>query len=167
MPFKRGVILRSTPTRERHPKMSLLELFCAVDDFWQAFEPVWRQQQLTSGERQRGRASELSESEMMTIVIHFHQARYRDFKAYYTQHVQVFLGGEFPTLISYGRFSTAAQSLATVVRASAKLLRSCHWDCLCHSTALAVCDNRRITATRFFSGLGSTRENLNGLVLWL
>jgi len=30
--------------------MSLLELFCAVDDFWQAFEPLWRQQQLTTGE---------------------------------------------------------------------------------------------------------------------
>lgn len=28
--------------RERSPAMSLLELFCAVDDFYQVFEPVWR-----------------------------------------------------------------------------------------------------------------------------
>ncbi len=33
---------------------------------------------------------------MMTIVIHFHQARYRDFNTYYTQHVRVFLRAEFP-----------------------------------------------------------------------
>ena len=65
--------------------MSLLELLCTVDDFWQAFAPVWQQKLLTSGQRQRVRARELSESEMMTIVIHFHQARYRDFKTYYTQ----------------------------------------------------------------------------------
>ena len=70
--------------------MSLLELFCAVDDFWQAFAPVWQQKLLTSGERQQVRARELSEIEMMTIVIHFHQARYRDFKTYYTQYVQVY-----------------------------------------------------------------------------
>lgn len=80
--------------------MSLLELFCAVDDFWQAFEPLWHQKQLNSGERQRQRAGVLCEREMMTIVIHFHQARYRDFKTYYTQHVQVFLRAECPHLIS-------------------------------------------------------------------
>ena len=84
--------------------MSLLELFCAVDDFWKAFEPTWHQRQLTSGERQRQRRGELSESEMMTIVIHFHQARYRDFKTDYTQYVQVHLRREFPVLISYARF---------------------------------------------------------------
>jgi len=68
--------------------MGLLELFCAVDDFWKAFEPTWRERRLGSGERQRERAGELSGSEMITIVIHFHQARYRDFKTYYTQYVQ-------------------------------------------------------------------------------
>src|SRR3954465_11695153 len=90
--------------RERHPQMSLLELFCAVDDFWQAFAPAWQQKLLTSGQRQRKRARDLSESEMMTLVIPFHQARYRDFKTYYTQYVQVCLDREFPKLISYERF---------------------------------------------------------------
>ncbi len=76
--------------------MSLLELFCAVDDFWKAFEPAWREKQLASGERQRERAGELSASEMMTIVIHFHQARYRDFKTYDTQYVQTALRSGLP-----------------------------------------------------------------------
>ena len=41
---------------------------------------------------------------MMTIVIHFHQARYRDFNTYYTKYVQVYLHRAFPKLISYERF---------------------------------------------------------------
>ena len=84
--------------------MSLLELFCAVDDFWQAFAPEWHQKLLASGQMQRIRARDLSESEMMTIVIHFHQARYRDFKTYYTKYVQAYLRRAFPKLISYERF---------------------------------------------------------------
>ncbi len=31
----------------------------------------------------------------MTLCIHFHQSRYRDFKSYYTQHVQLHLRREF------------------------------------------------------------------------
>ncbi len=33
--------------------MSLLELFCAVDDFYRRLEPAWQQQQLGRGPRQR------------------------------------------------------------------------------------------------------------------
>ena len=40
----------------------------------------------------------------MTILIHFHQSHYRDFKAYYTQHVCEHMRSEFPTLVSYTRF---------------------------------------------------------------
>ena len=131
--------------------MSLLELFCAVDDFWKAFEPTWRQRQVTSGERQRQRRGDLSESEMMTIVIHFHQARYRDFKTYYTQYVQVHLRRDFPTLISYARF---IQRLPELVYPLAMLLHSrfgaCTGIAFIDSTALPVCDNHRIPAHRVF-----------------
>lgn len=69
--------------------MSLLELSCHVDDFWQGFAPRWRRHQLASGTRQRERAGRMSESEIMTLLILFHAVRYRDFKTYYTRHVQV------------------------------------------------------------------------------
>ena len=103
--------------------MSLLEVFCAVDDFWQEFEPAWRQKQLVERERQRERAGELSESEIMTIVIYFHQARYRDFKTYYIEHVERFLHSEFPKLVSYGRFIQLLPSIRTAVCLSADMLR--------------------------------------------
>jgi hypothetical protein len=143
--------------------MCLLELFCAVDDFWQAFEPVWRQQQLASGERQRCRAGELCESELMTIVIHFHQARYRDFKTYYTRYVQVHLRAEFPHLISYGRF---IQRLPSVLQPLCVFLQACFGTCtgigFIDSTALAVCDNRRIPSHRVFTGLAARGKTSMG-----
>src|SRR6266571_8212486 len=92
--------------------MSILELFCSVDDFWQQFTPNWHQSMIASRQRQRLRATQLSPSEIMTIVILFHQSHYRAFKAYYTQYVQRHLSSEFPTLVSYHRF---VESMPTVL----------------------------------------------------
>jgi hypothetical protein len=52
---------------------SLEELFCAVDDFCQTFEPHWQQQLLSHGLQTRNRARQLCLSEIMTLVIAFHQ----------------------------------------------------------------------------------------------
>ena len=68
--------------------MSLLELFCHVDDFCQAFLPYWQREQLSRGRRQRRRARGLRLSEVMTLLNRFHQSDYRDFKAFYTEHVR-------------------------------------------------------------------------------
>ena len=136
---------------ERCPMTSLTELFCHVDDFWQAFEPKWREQQLSDG-KQREREGELHPSEIMTILIHFQQARYRDFKTYYTQFVQRFLQREFPTLVSYTRF---VQLLPEFVVPLSTYSPHCFGRCtgisFIDSTALAVCDNRRISQHQVFA----------------
>ena len=67
--------------------MTLLKLFCNVDDFWQAFQPHWRRATLARDGGRRVRATRLSPSEIMTILIHFHQSHYRTFKACYTEYV--------------------------------------------------------------------------------
>ena len=84
--------------------MSLLKLFCNVDDFWKAFQPHWRRVALARGGGQRGRSPRLSPSEIMTILIHFHQSHYRTFKACYTEYVLMHRWAEFPALVSYNRF---------------------------------------------------------------
>jgi len=86
--------------------MSILELFCSVDDFWQHFAPNWHHDLLTSGQRQRLRPTRMYQSSIMTIIILFHHSHYRTFKAYYTEYVQRHWCGEFPTLVSYQRFAT-------------------------------------------------------------
>src|SRR5512140_2655870 len=83
---------------------SLLEVFCDADDFCQKFEPAWKKRLLASGECQRERARSLTLSEILTILIHFHQSQYRNFKAYYKEYVLRHLRSEFPNLVSYSRF---------------------------------------------------------------
>jgi transposase len=134
--------------------MSLLELFCRVDDFWVAFANEWKQMLLQSGQIQRQRSGQLAESEIMTILIHFHQSHDRDFKAFYTGHVLPHLRSEFPGLISYSRF---VQVIPSVLVPLAAYLESCRGLCnglsFVDSTKLVVCHNRRIKHHRVFAGL--------------
>jgi len=134
---------------------SLLELFCDVDDFCQVFVPGWQKQLLSSGKVQRQRERSLSLSEMMTILIHFHQSHYRDFKAYYNGYVLERLRGEFPGLVSYTRFIEFVPSV--LVPLCVYLRRCCLGRCtgtsFVDSTALAVCKNPRIHSHKVFAGL--------------
>ena len=131
--------------------MSLLELFCAVDDFMLGFAPHLKASQLATG-KQRERAGQLCPSEVMTILIHFHQSHYRTFKAYYTEHVQVHLSKEFPHLISYQRFIALIPSVLVALLA---YLQSCYGTCtgisFIDSTSLEVCDPKRISQHRVFA----------------
>ena len=134
--------------------MSVLELYCAVDDFCQVFESRWHKHCLTSGTKQRNRRRELALSEIMTILILFHSSHYRTFKAFYTEDVCVHLTGEFPTLVSYTRFVEFFPSALVPLLV---YLHSCLGRCtgvsFVDSTKLAVCHNRRIRQHRVFRGL--------------
>lgn len=133
--------------------MNLLELYCHVDDFYQQVAPILEGQCLSDGKRHRRRAGELSASELMTILIHFHQSHYRTFKAYYTEPVQVHLRAEFPRLVGYARF---VQLIPRVADLLCRYLRYLFGQCtginFIDSTFLAVCDNRRIHQHRVFLG---------------
>jgi hypothetical protein len=116
----------------------------------QRFEPEWKASELTTG-KQRDRAGKLCLSEVMTILIHFHQSHYRTFKAYYQEHVQVHMRSEFPQLVSYTRF------VALIPRVTVPLiayLQSRYGRCtgisFIDSTSLDVCDNKRINQHRVF-----------------
>jgi len=140
--------------------MSLLELFCAVDDFWHSFVQQWEAEQLESGEKHRRRAGQLCASEIMTILIYFHSFRQRDFKTYYTQFVRVHLRAEFPNLVSYQRFVELTPSVLIPLCA---YLHQCYGPCsgvsFIDSTPLAVCHNRRITRHRVFQDVAQRGKN--------
>jgi len=142
---------------------SLVELFVAVDDFWQAVRPQWHQYLLSSGKRQRIRSTELSESEMMTILVLFHQSNYRHFKAFYVKHVSVYLRDEFPSLVSYPRF-VALQPRVGVLLYMFLVLQfgRCTGISYVDSTPLRVCHNRRISSHRVFDGLAARGKSSTG-----
>lgn len=143
---------------------SLLELFCDVDDFCQSFVPDWQKQLLGAGEIQRQRNRSLRISEIMTILIHFPQSHYRDFKAYYTDYVLERLLREFPGLVSYTRFVEFIPSV--LIPLCAYLRRRCLGTCtgisFMDATSLAVCKNPRIHSHQVFAGLAARGKTSTG-----
>ncbi len=134
--------------------MDILPVFCDIDDFCLLFEPRWQQQMLTSGERQRRRAATLSLSEVMTIIVLFHASGYRDFKTFYTQHVQRHLSSAFPRLVSYNRFVELQRDALIPLCAYIQTRQGeCRGIAFVDSTSLRVCHNRRIHSHRVFGGV--------------
>jgi len=82
---------------------SLTELYRLIDDFCRVFEPVWKRHLLTNGAKRRQRPSTLSLAELITLVILFHQLRFRQFKLFFLGTICRHLRAEFPRLPSYHR----------------------------------------------------------------
>ena len=143
--------------------MSLLELFCDVDDFCRGFEPEWQQALVADGNRQRKRTGQLSLSEIMTIVIHFHQAHYRTFKHYYQQRVLVDLRTEFPQAVSYQRFvELMPRILVPLLRYLQHCAGACTGISFVDATSVAVCNNRRISRHKVFAGVAARGKTSMG-----
>ena len=133
--------------------LSLLELFCELDDFDKRFTQALANKQLGK-DRRRGPACRLSDSEIMTIVIYFHESGYRNFKDYYTKYVSKQLTSEFPALLSYNRF---VELMPRVLLALCAYLQENFGMCtginFVDSTSIAVCHNKRIPRNKVFAGL--------------
>jgi transposase len=143
---------------------SLVELFCRVDDFCQSFRPIPEQHQIESGKHTRNRRRSLILSEVMTILIYFHQSHYRNFKAYYLEYVWPHLHNEFPGLVSYTRFVDYIPS--TIIPLCAYFKSNCLGNCtgisFIDATSLDVCLNQRIASHKVFAGLAARGKTSTG-----
>ena len=143
---------------------SVEELFCSVDDFCQVFEYQWQSQLLSHNLQVRKRKRSLCLSEVMTILIGFHQSYYRNFKSYYLEKVQIQWQGHFPRLASYNRF---VEWIPDTLIPLCGYLRSCFGTCtgisFMDSTCLKVCwagnppssHNRRINQHKVFKDIAA------------
>jgi Transposase DDE domain len=85
----------------------LISIFCEIDDFCKEFDTLTKNKLLTGPHPgKRGPETGLAISEIMTILIMFHEVRFRDFKRFYTGFLEVYWRGYFPNLPSYSRFIT-------------------------------------------------------------
>lgn len=142
----------------------LLALFCHVDDFYRSFEPSWRAMQLSSSSRRRrNRARRLSPSEVMTILIAFHQSHYRDFKTFYLAYVCRHWRGEFPGLVSYTRFMDYIASVTVPLYVYLNsIFGACSGIAFLDSTDLTVCNNRRIHQHKVFQEVAERGKTSTG-----
>ncbi len=143
--------------------MDLVPLFYLIDEFCREFEPEWRKQRISSGSARRNKPSRMSLSEVLTVLVHFHQSNHRTFKHYYTDYVRVYLRSDFPNLVSYNRFlELMSEANTPLVALLVGLLASPTTANYIDSTKLVVCHNRRIRRHKVFRGLAARGKSSMG-----
>ncbi len=141
----------------------LTELYCLMDDFCKEFEPALRARLIADGKLHRHRPAGLSLAELMTLVVLFHQIRYRQFKLFYLHHVCRPLRREFPGLPSYQRCVELMPRCAVALAALFEVMKGkCSGLSIADSTPIAVCDNLRISRHRVFRGLAARGKSSTG-----
>ena len=134
--------------------MNIITLFCNIDDFFLAYEK-WQATHClleTASQETRGRPRKLHHSEVMTLLIAFHQSGYRTFKHFYERHVCVYWCAEFPNLVSYSRFVQLKEEVLTLLTLYLHAhFGECSGISFVDSTRLRVCDNKRISSHRVFA----------------
>ena len=78
-------------------------LFCFVDDFYKGFEPWYKKSLISSGTKKRNRECKMSLSEIITILIAFHQSGMACFKYFYLELMRNYRN-LFNYLVHYDRF---------------------------------------------------------------
>ena len=145
--------------------MNIITLFCKIDAFFLGYEK-WQATQCLPKEtpsETRGRRRSLHPSEVMTLLIAFHQSNYRTLKHFYLKHVCVYWGDEFPHLVSYSRFvQLQSEVLTLLVSYLSTTLGDCSGVSFVDSTRLRVCDNRRISSHRVFADVAECSKTSMG-----
>lgn len=143
--------------------MNILPLFFEIDEFCRFFEPMWNQHLLTRNCKKRNRRRSLALSEVMTILVLFHQSGYRNLKQFYLQFVAHYLRAEFPALVSYNRFVEFERDALVPLSAYLQTKRgTCSGISFIDSTKLAVCENLRIPQHRQFTGIAARGKTTLG-----
>ena len=129
----------------------LTEIFIECDDFIKGIKEFMDRQSLPCpDEKSRNRARQMSESEMMTIVIYYHYSGFKCFKWYYNFVIRKLFKSYFPNAFSYSRF---IQLMAEFNLYLAFFMTACRLSVptkgnYIDSKKLVVCHNRRIKKHR-------------------
>lgn len=138
----------------------IVALFCDTDDFCQGFEPQFKKHLLQDGTIKRQKKGSLCLSEVMTIIVWFHQSGYRTFKDYYIKEVTGHLGWAFPHLVSYNRFVELIPSALFPLCCYLRTRKGrCSGISFIDSMAIHVCHNRRISSNKVFCDVAKRGKN--------
>lgn len=86
---------------------NITELFCFIDDFCNSVDKNFAEKLLPSSKKPT-RTPEIKHSEILTIILLYHQSRCEDFKSFYVHYLKLLYGSAFSKLPSYDRFIVRA-----------------------------------------------------------
>lgn len=137
----------------------ITEIFYLVDEFCKEFESAKEGYQLQekTSVKQRNRKFKLSDSEVITILVMFHQRGFRCLKHFYINYVQVHMTSEFPETVSYNRFVELQQKamMPMCVFLKTHCLGECTGISYIDSTPLKACHIKREKQNKVFKDIAS------------
>jgi len=142
----------------------IVEVFCEVDDFCQAFLPQWEVSLLgTGGPAPRGPQPGLSTSEIITLLLVLHSSGFKHLKSFYHGFAEPLLRGYFPGMPCYEHFVSLQKSVfVPLVFFLHSHLGTRTGLYYIDSTALPVCDNHRISRHKVFADLAQRGKTSMG-----
>ena len=142
----------------------LTKIFCEIDDFMQEFEEEYKKRLIDYEGSNNKINSKLSMSEIMTILVYYHNYGNRTFKDFYQKSVCENLKSYFPNLVSYNRFIELIPTIFVPLVLFLKLKRLVKSEeiTFIDSTKITVCHNKRIKRNRTFKGIGEIGKSTMG-----
>jgi len=128
------------------------------------FEEKYKRRLLESQEVKVKYGSRLSMSEVMAIVVYYHNYGNRTFKDFYLKSLSKYLKSCFPKLVSYNRFVELIPMVLIPLIAFLKLKRLVISNeiTFIDSTKIAICNNKRIKQNRTFEGIAKKGKSTMG-----
>jgi hypothetical protein len=146
----------------------ITDFFCIADDFCKEFDKNIKKLILlpdpNSDKKHRNRSHEMSDSEIITILMLYHFGDFKNFKHFYLFYICVHLKKEFPKTLSYSRFIAIEHKVFIPMMLFLKMV--CFGKCtgitFVDSTKIAVCHNKRIFNNKVFKNLAQRGKSTMG-----
>lgn len=144
----------------------LINMFILLDDFCQAYQAWSKTRQIGSSPKETLRQGQLSDSEVLTILVYYHYSGYKCF-AYYYKHMVLkgSLQSYFPQAVSYTRFIELIPDQLALLYMFLKLctlISRRTGNYFADSKKLPVCHNLRIASHKVFAGIAQRGKSSTG-----
>ena len=144
----------------------ITEIFCIIDDFCKEYAIEISKKQIlpNDGKKHRNRSCEMSDSEIMTILLMFHFGTFKNFKHYYLHFIGVHLKKEFPKQLSYNRLVEIEHRVFVPLMffINTVCFGKCSGITFVDSTKISVCHDKRIKRNKVFDGFAQTGKSTMG-----
>ncbi len=141
-------------------------VFVLVDDFCKIYAEYIKKRAIESKPkvcRKPTRVPEITESEIITIMLLYQRVGGRDFKSFYNYHLKESFKSAFPKLPTYERFIELRKRVLPIMETLMYCILKKNSDELyIDSTPIRVCNNKRIHSHKVFKGLAARGKSTIG-----